>query len=209
MQNEFTQNMVGAFNEGDARYIVRWFNASYPKILNKVKIFVGESSETLDLVMEVVTKFLERKGTYDTVMNMNNYVDRVIETVCLRYKKRVKTRRDNSYDLAEYMRNLEDEAAEKANTRAKYEYLQYLATENLPKQCLHVFHFYYHEELRHKEIARRLNISEKAVEHHKNTAFKKLRIKFENETGGNPSLFLFVIALPVFVIYLLIQKMLS
>jgi RNA polymerase sigma factor (sigma-70 family) len=209
MENSFNQNMVAAFNKGDKKFVTKWYKMYYDEIVKRVCELTVGSPDTLDLVSETVAIMLERKGAFETVKNIENYLDKVIETICTRYKERNKTKKTNSRYISEHLKNLAEKSREKAVVRDKYRKLRYLATEMLPNQCLQVFNLSYHEGLRNREIAQLLNISEKAVEHHKSTAFKKLRIKFDNLADGNPSIFMFVISAPVFVIYLLIQKLLS
>ena len=209
MQNTFNQNMVAAFNKGDKKYVEIWHNRYYPEILDEVSIRTAGSPDQTDLAMDVVAIILERKGRFETLKNIENYLDKVIETICKRYNERKKTKKMNSRDISEHLKNLAEESMEKAVIRNKYRKLRYMATEMLPKQCLQVFNLSYHEEMRNREIAKLLNISEKAVEHHKSAAYRKLRIEIDYLADGNPSEFMFVISLPVFIIYLLIQKLLS
>ncbi|WP_316793665.1 RNA polymerase sigma-70 factor [Pedobacter frigoris] len=55
--------------------------------------------------------------------------------------------------------------------------LIYRFIETLPEKCRYIFHLSRMEELSHKEIAARLNISEKTVENQISIALKKLRLK--------------------------------
>ena len=209
MENTFNQNWVGAFNSGNPNAMERWFNAYYEYILSEVELKTSGSPDMTDLVMDVIAIMLERKGAFETVKNIENYLDKVIETICKRFNERKKTEKMRSRGISEHLKDLAEEVREKAVIRNKYRKLRYLATERLPKQCQQVFNLCYHEEMKNREIAQLLNISEKAVEHHKTAAYRKLRIEFDDLTGGNPSMFLFVTSLPVFIIYLLIQKILS
>ena len=66
MTDTFNQNWIGAFNEGDPNAVARWFKIKYQEIFNEVSLRTNDSPDTLDLVMEVVTIILERKGEFET-----------------------------------------------------------------------------------------------------------------------------------------------
>ncbi len=209
MTDTFNQNWIGAFNEGDPKAVARWFKTKYQEIFSEVSLRTNDSPDTLDLVMDVVTIILERKGEFETVRKIERYLYKVIGTICGQYKKKGKNRITYSPGLPEHIKDLEEEAIRKAIIRNKYSALEYLAMENLPYQCLQIFRLFYHDEMRNKEIAELLNISESAVEQHKSTAFKKLRTAFHNHTNSNRAKFMFIISLPLFICYYLIHKILS
>jgi RNA polymerase sigma-70 factor (ECF subfamily) len=209
MKDIFNQNMVPAFNEGDEKFVIRWYTSYFPGILNSVTELTGESSETLDLALEAVTRMLEHKGEFQTIKNIEGYLKKVIESVCDEYKDERKYKKTYSRNISDYLKNLAVVDREKAVVREKFRTLNYLAIEKLPRQCKTVYNLSCHEELSYKEIAQQLNISVKAVEHHKSAAFKKLRLEYYQKMGKEMSMFLFVILLLPFIIYQLIQKLLS
>jgi RNA polymerase sigma-70 factor (ECF subfamily) len=209
MIDYFNQNWVGVFNEGNPNAETRWFKTYFPVILSEVSLRIGESPDTIDQVMEVVVTMLEYKGGFETVKNIKRYLYRVINTVCKEYLKREKEKRTNSRDISKYLKNLTEESREKAIVRDKFRNLQYVATESLPKQCLQVFNLYYHQELSNREIAERLNISEKAVEYHKSIAYKKIRIELNRQKDENGTMLFLFFSIPMVYCYHLIQKLLA
>ncbi len=64
---------------------LRWYNAYFPGIFDKVSEVVSESTEVLDLALEVVTRMLEHKGEFRTIKNIDSYLKKVIESVCDEY----------------------------------------------------------------------------------------------------------------------------
>lgn len=188
---------------------MRWYTAYYPGILTDVSEMTNESPEALDLAREVVTRMLEHKGAFQTIKNIEGYLKKVIESVCEEYIERKKSRKTHSRNLSAHLKNLAMVATEKAIVLNKFRTLNYLAIEKLPRQCKTVFHLSCHEELSYKEIAQQLNISVKAVEHHKSEAFKKLRLEYYQKVGREMSMFFFVVLLLPYIIYQLIQKLLS
>jgi RNA polymerase sigma factor (sigma-70 family) len=209
MQDTFNQNWVAAFNEGNAKAITKWYNTFFPGIKQEIEMLTGGSPETWDLASEVVARLLESKGSFETVKNIQNYVKKIIERKCVRFAKENRKRVDNEFELSTYLINLEGEAERKAIVRNTFEYLNYIAIEKLPRQGRQVFQLYYHEELSNKEIALRLNISVKAVEHHKHFCFEKLRIAYQNKKGGGHPFLFFIFSIPFIICYHLIQKLLS
>jgi RNA polymerase sigma-70 factor, ECF subfamily len=209
MMDYFNQNWVGVFNEGNPNAETRWFKTYFPVILSEVSLRIGESPDTIDQVMEVVVTMLEYKGGFATVKNIKRYLYRVINSVCKEYLKQKKEKTINSRDVSKHLKNLAGASREKAIVRDKYRNLQYVATENLPRQCLQVFNLYYHEELSNREIAERLNISEKAVEYHKSIAYRKIRIELNRQKDENRAMLFLFFSIPMGYCYHLIQKLLS
>ncbi len=209
MIDYFNQNSVGVFNEGNPNAETRWFKTYFPVILSEVSLRIGESQDTIDEVMEVVVSMLEHKGGFETVKNIKRYLFRIINTVCERYLKKKEEKKTSSRDVSKYLANLTEEAREKAIVRDKFRNLLYVATESLPRQCLQVFELCYHEELSNREIAKRLNISEKAVEYHKTIAYKKIRIELDRQKDKDRATFFLFFSIPMVYCYHLIQKLLS
>jgi RNA polymerase sigma-70 factor (family 1) len=77
-----------------------------------------------------------------------------------------------------------DSVQERLHSPSEYGNLEYrelvsqinLVVENLSEKCKKVYKLSREEQLSHKEIASRLNISPKTVENHLNKALRKLRI---------------------------------
>jgi RNA polymerase sigma factor (sigma-70 family) len=209
MQEIFNQNMVQAFNEGKPHAIIKWYKTYYPGIVHRIYLMTGGSPEATDLASEVIAKVLERKGRFQTVKNICNYEKKVTRTICKKFLRERKERIKNEEDLAEHIKNLEAEAERKTEVRNTYRVLNYFAYENLPSQSRRVFHLCYQEELSNREIAERLNISVKAVEHHKSYAFNKLKRKFGIEMEENQLFLFFILSIPFAICYYIIQKLLS
>ena len=208
MQLHFSQNMVAGFNDGNEKMVARWWKSYYPGILHRVKDLTHGSPDAEDLASKVVFIVIESKGVFESLRNIENFTDTIIVRTCRAEMEKKKNRERKMVGLPDYLNNLESEAFKKAEIRDLVSHLQYLAMEMLPPKCNQVFQLYYLDGMRNREIAESLGISEKAVESHKTLAFKKLKMRIIDLYGGGREMFLIIISLPLYIIYLLMQKLL-
>ena len=206
MQLHFTQNMFAGFNDRDEKIFERWFKSYYPGIVKRVRQKTHNSPDAEDVACLVIIAIYKSKDPFLSIRSIENFLDTVIDRECVKYLKK-KERWENKLEIiTEHMLKQEKEAMKAAETRHLFKQLENLATQMLPPQCREVFRLCYHESLKNWEIAERLGISEKTVEYHKSFAYKKLRIGIMNQYGGR-EMFLIIISFPLFIIYLLMQKL--
>lgn len=208
MQLHFSQNMIAGFNDGNETMVGRWYKSYYPDIEKRVRQLTHGSPDAADLASKVVLIVIDNKGEFKSLRNIENFTETIIVRTCQAEMKKKKERERKMAGLTDYLNNLESEAVKKAENRKLVDQLQYLAMEMLPPQCRQVFQLYYLQGMKNREIAERLGISEKAVEAHKTLAFKKLKLKIIDLYGGGLEMFLIIISLPLYIIYLLMQKLL-
>jgi RNA polymerase sigma-70 factor, ECF subfamily len=185
MQSIFSQNIVDGFNDKKDNVMIRVYKSYYPVILNKVMRLTGGSPEVYDLVQDIFLKIIRHKGRFNTIRNIENFIKIVTERTCLDHIKRRETRQSNSSKIGIYYQGIEYHNNQTARNRIAFHSLIYIAIEKLPKRCRHIFLLYYLEDLKNKEIAKLLAISEKTVEIHKNYAIKKLRMEIKAESSDS------------------------
>ena len=183
MQRIFSQNIVAGFNDRKDNVRGRVCKSYYPVIFNKVLQTTGGSPEAKDLVQDIFAKILGHKGRFETIKNIENFIEKVTGTTCHDAIRRGKTRRDKSGEIGKYYQDLADYNNDSAKNRAVFQSLMYMANERLPQKCRRIFLLYYLDNLTNREIAKLVGIAEKTVENHKNFALKKLRIEFKERNG--------------------------
>ena len=163
----------------------------------------GSSSDAEDLVQIIFMKIFEANGRFETLRNIQNFVDRVCVTTCKDYLKKRKTRQ-SKIPLFAFYQNQNDHTSENASVLRIVILVKYLAIEILPPQSRQIILLSYVEGLKNKAIAEKLGITEKTVENHKTIALKKL--KMEIEKRGGPGAYLWLIFFPTLVADLLLIK---
>ena len=103
----------------------------------------------------------------------------------------------------QFYHNIEDHQRRVAQTLDTINTLNYLAMEILPPKCKEVYQLYFVEKLKNRDIAEKLGVTEKIVEHRKSLALKML--KLESKLRGFPVV-LWPIILPVIELILFFQN---
>jgi RNA polymerase sigma-70 factor, ECF subfamily len=206
---QFSQNLLAGFNERNEKAVRLMCEFYYPVIEEKVKKFTGGSPDDIDLVKEIICRFLERRVPYQTIKRLEKYLNKVITGTCIDDKRRKKTRTKNESRVEEHIVNLHVQSEENERKRLFCEYLIKLAVELLPPKTKLVFLMSHVDQMSIREIAARLNMSKRTVEDHRSEAYKRLRLEINVRKGGSREMLLPVILLPLLIAYLFIQKLLS
>jgi RNA polymerase sigma-70 factor (ECF subfamily) len=152
---------------------------------------VKDEIQAEEIVQQLFVKIWERKEKLIIETSLKAYLYKCIYHDSLNYLKHLKVKQSYEVHATRVMksavsaspaqkvmyRNLEDKVREALN--------------DLPEQCRTVFQLSRHEELKYREIAVHLGISEKTVENHMGKALKLLRIKLAE----------FMISIVVLLIY--------
>ncbi len=181
MQPIFSQNSVAGFNERKGSELVRFFESYYPVILTQVMLQTESSPDAEDLVSDIIVKILSHPGKFKTLRNIENFVEKVINTTCLDNQRKKETRERLDENLALHLQNLDDYNEAAAITDIAFQSIVYLAIEKLPQRSKCIFLLYYLRGLKNREIARLMRIQEKTVENHKNFVLRKLRLEMERQ----------------------------
>ena len=209
MQPTFNANMVAEFNEKNERYAARWFETYYPAIFSKISELTKGSVYARDLVQDVSFRVLKRRGRFKNLRSIELYMQKVISSICRDFLRKEQTPKDRQQDVIDLRDHLERKSMKNERVRTLFQQLNDLAVQMLPEMAKKVYDLFYHEEKTHREIAELLGISEKTVEYHKSIVIQKLRLG----VAENPDLFKELLmpglVLPIIVLQLLIQKLLS
>jgi RNA polymerase sigma-70 factor (family 1) len=174
------QDGLGAFKEIYARYWKKLYAEAYKRLKSQ------ELAE--EIVQELFTAFWHKRGAFQINSTLGGYLfssahHLIIdyyrkELVRQKYKEAFKvvyTEADTSTEDAIMLKDLTSSIESEIN--------------QLPAKCRQVYELSRVEHKTNKEIAERLDISEKTVENHLTKALKRLRL------GLNHYLFLLVLAL--------------
>ncbi len=130
-----------------------------------------------EIVQNLFLKLWDRKDRVQIETSLKAYLYKAVYHDSLNYLKHVKVKATYEHHATQVMKN---ERSEAASQRVMYNNLEdrlRAALNELPEQCRTVFQLSRYEELKYREIANRLQISEKTVENHMGKALKLLRVK--------------------------------
>ena len=157
------------------------FRTYYKRLCAYALSFVSQNDLAEDLVIDVFLKLWEKRETLNITDSVSSYLFRSVKNSCINYLNREKSRK---YTISENEVNLLNLKME-YTISDKYPLTDLIGkeleekirmeVEKLPVQCREIFYLSRFEELSHKEIAKKLGISENTVKVQIYRALIKLR----------------------------------
>src|ERR1700730_7207004 len=106
MQPHLPPNLIGEFNNGNDKVRGRVCLLLIPHIIEFIHEQMDGSYSAPDLTQEVFLKFLNKKRTYDTMRRLENYVRKVVISVCSNEKRKRKSRQAHAPKISNYLTDL-------------------------------------------------------------------------------------------------------
>ncbi len=138
---------------------------------------LNDETQAEEIVQNLFLKLWERKGKINIDSSLKAYLYKCVYNDSLNHIKHLKVKLAYESHAQQVMKQANSTSA---SGKLAYKHLEEKlrqALNELPEQCRTVFQLSRYEELRYREIARRLQISEKTVENHMGKALKLLRLK--------------------------------
>ncbi len=151
-----------------------------------------EEVQAEEIVQNVFLKIWERKEKITIETSLKAYLYKSVYNDSLNYIKHLKVKLSYENHATQVMKNTQSESP---SHRVMYKNLEDKlrnALNELPEQCRTVFQMSRYEELKYREIAERLSISEKTVENHMGKALKLLRLKLADFIISVAALFIYL-----------------
>ncbi len=157
------------------------FNKFYSKLFYFVREFIPFDDIIEDIIQDTFITLWNKRNELKKNSNLNAYLFTVVKNNCLnklrdqRYRQRLFAENyadSNELDINE---NVLASVDPSEYTFEEIEQIIVRTLEELPPQCKKVFILSRFEELKNKQIAEELNISEKMVEKHISKGLKKFR----------------------------------
>lgn len=171
--NMVEKELIILLKNGDEKAFTTLYKRYWPKVYNFSRLYLSSITEVEEVVQEVFVKLWEAREFLREEDNFKGFL--FIITRNLIFNQFRKSFNESAYKLtvlhsAMPYYDIEDELS----AADLQEFIQKLVLE-LPPRQQEVFNLSRNEHLSYKEIAERLNISEKTVERHINEALKVLR----------------------------------
>lgn len=160
--------------EGNETAFRRLFEYYYQKLFHLALFFLHSKEFAEECVSDVFVILWRKRDLFHTVDNVEKYLYTTVKNQALHYIRRDKTA-DNEYlELYEIESIEEEDNPEKELLQHEQVELIQAAIYSLPEKCREVFRLVMQGDLKHREIAELLGISEKTVEAHVASAYKRI-----------------------------------
>ena len=169
------QGDMGAFEEIYHRYWPRLHSLAYKRLRSR------EATE--EIVQDVFTKLWQNREKLVIHVSLTAYLLKAAKYAVLDCQQRELVRQ-NYREAVQQTASAAHNGTEEAVLHNDLHLQLQAGIERLPTQCRSVFRLSRQEDLSMKEIATRLDISEKTVENHLGNALKKLRLSLREFLGG-------------------------
>lgn len=171
------EQFTSALQRGDEQVFEHTYTTYFKPLLCYAYTMVKEEASAEEVVQNVFLKLWEKKASIDIHTSLNAYLYKAVYFESLNYLKHENVKATfQTHTVHDMKHTTAPSASESLHHRNLEERLRKALSE-LPEQCRTVFQLSRFEELKYREIAERLGIAEKTVEHHMGKALKLLRLK--------------------------------
>ncbi len=155
-----------------------FFNFYYPGlVVYSQKMFSLQEDDARNLVQDVFLKFWNERETLSVRVSVRAYLFTSVKNKCLDFLKQSKRKPENN-ELSE-TGDIGDDNFE-TFVLSELEALLSAGLEKLPERCREIFELSRFEGLKNREIASRLNLSEKTVENQMTKALRILKTELRD-----------------------------
>ncbi len=177
MKDEF--DIIIRLKKGDKTAFERIYKEYYEMLLYVSRQYISDREDAKEAVQDAFIKLWANRTTIDEKASLRNFLYTITKNNCLNVLKKqeviLRSREDLKWMEMHYqyeaMSRLGFDSIEFKELQQKIEG----AINRLPDHCKEVFRLSRFSELKNKEIAQKLNISEKTVESHMTKALKLLK----------------------------------
>ncbi|WP_316825863.1 RNA polymerase sigma-70 factor [Pedobacter miscanthi] len=179
---ESGQHLIEIIEKNRTSVFTQFYSSYFQKLLLASDKYVKDVFVTEEIVQDIFLKIWENPYHISEVKSIKSYLYKSVINASINYVNRQKNIEQHHLKLVagfsdEYVRDLDDEN--------EMIVLLHSEIERLPVQCRKVFKLSRFEQLKYKEIASQLGISERTVENHIGNALKILRERFMNDENLN------------------------
>lgn len=159
---------------GDKQAFSYIYETYYEMLCMYAYRFFSDEEESIELVQGALVKVWERREKLSEVKALKSYLYRMVHNMALNRIQHLKAAEKYKNAVADELQSIEMEEFELNDEDPKSRQLK-AALSELPPKNREVFELRFYRGFKHKEIAERLNITERTVETHITKGLKKLR----------------------------------
>lgn len=175
------QEIFKSIKKGNKTAFEMLFKTNYQRMCAYAVSFVSQDDLAEDIVAEIFIRFWEKRESVNITVSVSSYLFQSVKNSCINYLNREKSRKsmisENEINLLDLKINypISDRYPLSDLISKELEEKIHSEIEKLPEQCREIFRLSRFENLSHKEIAEKLNISENTVKVQIYRALSKLR----------------------------------
>jgi len=154
----------------------RFYLDYYPKLFRVASFYLARRSLAEDIVGEVFSSLWERRATLHEIQDLESYLFIMVKRKCLDEKKKIRHKNHQQIDQMDPSIMISFRNPETAYLNHELEEKLQKSILKLPEKCRLVFLLVKEDQMKYKEVAKLLNISQKTVEMHVGNALKALRL---------------------------------
>lgn len=154
------------------------FHSKYSSFCNYALAIIKDEAAAEDVVQEVFIDFWKRHAGKEIGFKIEHYILRAVKFRCIDHLRKMSRNRTVSGEIPD----LQEEGSDGKEQEGAVELQTVinLAIDQLPPKTREVFVLSKIDKIPYKEIAARMNISEKTVENQMSRAFRHLREKLKD-----------------------------
>lgn len=167
-------SLIDNIAKGDEKAFRLLFDMYYQQLFHHALYYLSSKEQAEEAVSDVFFIMWKKRETLDKIENIESYLYTSVKNQALHYIRRTNEPEKDSLELyhIEIISDGSDPEA-KLLAQEQQELIQ-KAIHSLPEKCREVFRLFLSDKLKQKEIAVLLAISQKTVEAHIATAYKKI-----------------------------------
>ena len=175
MEDSSEKKWLAGLREGDEKALRSIFDHHYPLLIVDIYRILPDQDTCQDLAQEVIVELWRKREALEIHSSLRAYLRRAAVNRALNHLKiQRRTLLDDTEKFADQPDSIGNDEAIREN-QENMEAALHKAIELLPERCRIVFSLSRFENLSHKEIAKKLDISVKTIENQITKAMKILR----------------------------------
>lgn len=183
--NRENTTLIERIAAGDELAFKQLFDRYYQKLFHLALYFLRTRELAEEAVSDVFYIIWKKRATLPAIEQIEYYLYTAVKNQALHYIRRTLLPEPVPLELYQIQWLPDSNNPELAFLDQEYCELIQEAILSLPVKCREVFRLVLSDKLKHKEIARLLDISEKTVEAHVSTAYKKIAL-YVNKKYSHP-----------------------
>ena len=170
------KDLIFKICKGDEKAFRQLFDMYYQKLFHLAFYYLSSKELSEEVVADVFFTIWNKRDILHNIENIESYLYTSVKNQSLHYIRRSNIPDCTPLDLYHIELIADNDNPESSLLNQEQQKLIQDAINSLPEKCREVFRLFLSDRLKQKEIAILLEISQKTVEAHISTAYKKINM---------------------------------